>query len=302
MARTVVAAAAIATIAVSAQAGQARAAPACEAAPTVRVLLRGYGSMESVAVDRFGRLYFSETPKDTIWRVSAPGASPTRFATGIDAIGGMFFDRDGSLVVGYGDGFANGAFGNLVGLAGLLRFNTGTGKPTTIATGTSMSNGVAKGPGGSIFTSNDVGFGIDRVVGNRVEPRWSRLVSTNGMAVDSTERFLYADQTFLPAAVVRIDIDKPNSPVTFARASGADISAGLDGMRRDGHNRLYAAANSAGQVWKIDTHGRICILARGLANPSDVAFGRGKRGFRKGNLYVVGFGGKLYELAGVTAS
>jgi hypothetical protein len=56
------------------------------------------------------------------------------------------------------------------------------------------------------------------------------------------------------------------------------------------------AANGAGQVWKVDTSGAICVLAGGLRFPSAVNFGVG---LNSANLYVVGFDGNISELANV---
>src|SRR5256885_1023747 len=71
------------------------------------------------------------------------------------------------------------------------------------------------------------------------------------------------------------------------------MSAGLDSMTQDQKGNLYVAANGAGEVWKIDTRRRICVLARGLMNASAVAFGSGR--FAR-NLYVTTFRGLIVEL------
>jgi hypothetical protein len=70
-------------------------------------------------------------------------------------------------------------------------------------------------------------------------------------------------------------------------------------MTRDGSDRLYVAANGAGEVWLVDRDRTICALARGFPFVSSVAFGGGKPGFPKGNLYAVTFTGVIVELANV---
>lgn len=74
------------------------------------------------------------------------------------------------------------------------------------------------------------------------------------------------------------------------------MSAGLDDMTVDRLGNLYVAANGAGQVWKVNTRGAICVLAGGLLFPSAVNFGVGAN---SANLYVVGFDGNASELANV---
>ena len=70
----------------------------------------------------------------------------------------------------------------------------------------------------------------------------------------------------------------------------------LDGMTRDRWGNLFVAANLGGQIWRVDRFGRICVLARGLRNPSAVAFGRGLWRFHGGSLFAVTFAGDVVEL------
>jgi hypothetical protein len=75
----------------------------------------------------------------------------------------------------------------------------------------------------------------------------------------------------------------------------------LDGLAIDDSGSLYAAANGAGQVWRITRDRRITALARGLRCPSAVALGQGPAGFCAGNVYAVTFNGDVIELAGAAA-
>ena len=70
-------------------------------------------------------------------------------------------------------------------------------------------------------------------------------------------------------------------------------------MTRDGMNRLYVAANGAGEVWRVNRDRTICALARGYPTVSSLTFGSGKRGFSSRNLYIVTFTGMLVELVNV---
>ncbi|MFL6111870.1 MAG: NADH-quinone oxidoreductase subunit H, partial [Catenulispora sp.] len=78
--------------------------------------------------------------------------------------GGMAFDSDGMLVVGYGNTIQNGTTGDSSGPSGLYKVDPDTGKRTTYATGLSMANGVARAPDGAFYASNDAGHNIDKIV------------------------------------------------------------------------------------------------------------------------------------------
>jgi hypothetical protein len=73
------------------------------------------------------------------------------------------------------------------------------------------------------------------------------------------------------------------------------MSAGLDGMTIDQSDRLFSAANGAGQLWRVGPDRSICALARGLLLPSAVAFGGGGA-FPATSLYAVTFSGNVVEV------
>lgn len=276
----------------------ASAVPDCAPGqPAPRTIVDGSESLESVIVDSRGRIFYGDTPKNAVMRIDAPGARPVKLADGIASPGGMVFDDQGKLLVGYGDSVATALQGQAgPGQAGIFRVDPDTGAKAVYAKGTTMSNGLARLADGTVFASADVGTQIDRVSpgGGKVEKGWASVLSPNGMAVDATEKYLYANQTFQPAAIARIEIANPNRVTAFARIGPEDVAAGLDGMTIDAAGRLYSAANEAGEVWRISTSGDACALARGLSQPSAVALGAGPA---EGNLYVVGFGGKVQEIA-----
>jgi sugar lactone lactonase YvrE len=117
-------------------------------------------------------------------------------------------------------------------------------------------------------------------------------------------RWLYAAQTFHPAAVVRVEIADPSDVETWFRAPLGDIAAGPDGIARDEHDNVYVAANGSGEVWRIAADGSThCSLASlDPLGPSAVAFGRGSRRFARRHLYVTTFQGELIQLRGVRAA
>jgi sugar lactone lactonase YvrE len=283
-------------IAFLALAAPAAAVDDCADTQPAKTLLSGQGLMESVIGGPDGRLYYTDTDKNALMRLDAPTAKPAVLSDGITAPGGLLVGTDRrSIVQGYGDGIQQGASSPLMRQAGLLRIDLATGKQSTIATGLSMANGLARDPAGAVYASNDVVGGVDRVVGSEVDENWAGVASANGMAVSANARYLFVNQTFQPAAIQRVTLANPADVQQYAAPGPEDITAGLDGLTIDQDDRLFAAANQSGEVWRIGTDGAICALARGLNRPSAVAFGTGGE-FPVTSLYVVTFGGTLSEI------
>lgn len=291
--------AALAGAALLCGAPSAVAAPDCPNPPSSRVLLTGQGTLESVIVDRRGRLFF--TSDGALLRLDRPGAQP-RVLTAVDNPGGLAIDPHGDLIVGYGNTAGNGIVGDVTGPSGLLRVDPDTGATAPFATGLSMANGLVRGPDGAYYATNDFGSNVDRVAGGTTQRGWARVDSGNGVAIDSTGRWLYVAQTFRPAAIARVDLTDPSAVTTWVLADPADWAAGLDGMTIDASDRLFVAANGAGQVWRVEgSPPRICVVLRGLAGfpdgPSAVAIGTRHGPFPATSLYVVTFDGQLIEIA-----
>ena len=286
---------ALAAVLVLAGGSSATAAPDCSPVPASRVVLQTGDVLEFVYMDARGRVFYSDQSAGAVMRLDRFGAKP-RMLTAVDGPGAILQLPDGALIVGYGDGIGNGATGDQNPMSGLFRVNADTGVKTTFVTGLGMANGLARGPDGSIYATNDFGNDIDRVKNGHVTHPWAKVFSTNGVVVSPDNRYVYVDQTFQPAAIQRISVADPSQVSQYVAAAPADMSAGLDAMTQDEHGNLYAAANGAGEVWKIDTQRRICVLARGLMNASAVAFGTGPYAR---NLYVSTFTGLIVELKAV---
>ncbi len=282
-------------------AGSAHAAPPCPKQPEARTLVELGSTLESIIAGPDGRLYFTDADAGELLVLPRPGAEPKVLLDGIDAPGGLTFDFDGSLMVGFGNSIPGGTAGNVSPMAGLLRVDIRSGESEVAVEGLAMANGLATGPDGAIYASDDFGTGIDRVVASEVQRSWASVVSSNGLVVDRAGENLYAAQTFQPAAIVKVPIADPASASTYVQAPPGDTSAGPDGMTRDGLDRLYVAANGAGQIWRVNRKREICSLAETAPlGPSAVSFGRGRKGpFPRTNLYFVSFQGQLVELEGV---
>jgi sugar lactone lactonase YvrE len=285
-----------------------RAVRACGPLPRVRILRAGCGLLESVIVDREGRLYFTSQTwegrsRGALLRLDAPDAAPVPVAAGIPSPGGLALADDGRLIVGFGNSPAGGLVGNVSPRAGLLLVDPAGGDAEPWVSGLGMANGVARAPDGTVFASNDFGTHLDRVAPDgTVQRRWAKVPSANGLVVDPTGRYVYAAQTFVRAAIKRVEIARPENVTTHARPPVAAALSLLDGLAIDDAGRLYVAANGAGQVWRVDPDGAICALARGLGSPSAVAVGRRDSPFPAANLYAVTFGGDVIEIPGAVAS
>jgi sugar lactone lactonase YvrE len=281
---------------------QAHALQGCADRPEVRVISSGHGSLESVGVDRRGRLFFTDGSAGQLLMISRRGDEPRVIADGIDGPGGIIFQRrSGRVLVGFGNSFNQAIDGVLNPEGGLLRVDPRTGETQVHTTGLQAANGVARGPGQDIYASNAASSGVDRVAGDQVELAWAPLFSPNGLIADRSKRFLLANQLLGPAMIMRVPFDNPGAARPYWTAPLTDAAAGLDGLARDVEGRLYAAAFLAGDVWRVDGQDSACSLmgAGAAPTPSDVAFGRKGGGFGPRNLYVTTYGGELLELVGV---
>lgn len=271
----------------------------CPSPPQPRVVVEGQGRLESIISDAKGRLFYTDLTAERLLRLDGPGQEPKVLATGMLRPGGLAFDSDGSLVIGFSGGAASGVPNN--GMAGIQRVNPETGEKKPFIAGIDQANGLARGPDGSFYTSNNIAGEIVHVLANgTVQRNWSRIDSPNGLVIDTQQKYLFAAQTFTPAKITRFDLAKPGSAEVFFSAASEDMAAGLDGLTRDGADRLFAAANGSGQVWRIGTDKQACALARGVSMASNLAFGGGPPGFERGNLYVVSFNGQVIELPNAT--
>jgi gluconolactonase len=299
-ARLGIGAGALASLALGLTATPAAAVPDCPRMPEPRLLLSGQGMLESVVTGRRGRLYFDDIDGERILKLDHRGGKPHTLVADVPGPGGLIFGKGGMLFAGFNAADPNGGTKRE---AGLLRIDVRTGANSVYVQGLEGANGVALGPDNELYTSNDFSTHIAKVVHGKADVEWGEvLTSPNGLVVDPSGTFLYAAQTFQPAAVARIPLATGGTATNWFSAPPADMSAGLDGLTRDGRGRLYVAANGAGQVWRINRNKQACVLWKGEPlGPSMVAFGHGtdRNRFPRRNLYIVNFQGDLIELPGV---
>ncbi len=293
--------AAIVAVAVALALGLAIAQPAsalenCSTMPSVRTIDTQTGKLESIAFDSRGRLFYTASTQGLLLMIPRAGAAPRVVLDGIDGPGGIVTRKDGDVLVGFGNTAAQAADGLLNPEAGLIRVDPDTGRSRVFVEGLQMANGVTRAPGGRIFASTDFGTGVDLVQHGEVQLEWATLESPNGMILDRRKRHLFVNETFTAVPTIqRMSLDNPPGKPWFTAPE--EPAAFLDGLTRAPDGTLYAAANGAGDVWRVDGPASGCVLMDGTPiGPSDLAFGRGKGRFAKRSLFVTTFGGQLLEL------
>lgn len=286
----------VAALAALALAQSASAIENCPKMPSVRTIDTQTGKLESIAFDSKGRLFYTALDQGLLLMIPRAGAEPRVVLDGIDGPGGIVMRKDGDVLVGFGNTAAQAADGLLDPEAGLIRVDPDTGKSKVFVEGLQMANGVTRGPGGTIFASTDFATGVDRIQHGEVQLEWATLDSPNGMIVDKGKKHLFVNETFAAVPTIqRMSLDDPPGKPWFTAPEAP--AAFLDGLTRSPDGTLYAAANGAGDVWRVSGPDDGCVLMDGAPiGPSALAFGRGKGRFPKHSLFVTTFQGNLLEL------
>ncbi|MFD3539883.1 SMP-30/gluconolactonase/LRE family protein [Streptomyces sp. NPDC058662] len=276
----------------------ARAAPACAtttAPPPVEVA-RIPDWVESIAVDRRGRMFATAYFTGRVYRIDAPGTAPVALTGDIGANGGIVVRADGSLLVGTGNDLAHSLTGDLLPLSELLRIDPESGESTTYASGLGGIDGVALAPDGTVYTTTLGGRNIGRVTPDgRVDPAWARVRQPNGVAVSPDGSEVYVIQTSIAPGLYRIPVADPAHPVRWISAGPSDVLALPDGLTLDGRGRPLISTHAAGQIWRAEGAG-LCSVASGLPLSTQITYGHGDRGFSAGRLYRAGVDGGIYEV------
>ncbi|MEW1632866.1 SMP-30/gluconolactonase/LRE family protein [Streptomyces sp. NPDC093801] len=281
-------------------AAPAQAAPRCPAAASGAPVQVAYVPdwVESIAVDRRGRMFATGYFGGRVYRIDAPGAAPVALTGNIGANGGIVVREDGRLLVGTGNDAAHSLTGDLLPVSKLLEVDPESGAVRVYASGLGGVDGVAAAPDGTVYTTTLGGSGIGRVTPDgRVDPAWARIPQPNGIAVSPDGTEVYVVRTTLSPGVYRIPVADPGRPRRWVSAAGADALALPDGLTLDGRGRPLIATHAAGEVWRVEA-GALCAAASGpeLRLSTQIVYGRGGRGFAAGRLYRAGVDGRIYEL------
>ncbi|WP_067683001.1 SMP-30/gluconolactonase/LRE family protein [Nocardia miyunensis] len=254
-------------------------------------------AFEGLTVDPRGRAYVTDLTSGRVFRIDAPGAPAVSVAT-VPGAGGLAWTPDGKLLIGYGSN-PGVIVGDAVRAAGIDEFDPATGALTPFAAGLSAASGLAVGPDGTAYATNDFGTLIGRIrPGGAARADWTSFPSANGAVLDPAGRFLYVSRTFSNPGVSRIPIGSPGTPQSLLDLSGTDITAAPDGLTLDSSNRPVVPFNPSGRIVRVDAPGHYCELGTAGPTTSVVSYGRGSTGFSAGRLFAATFGGVVYEIPG----
>ncbi|MGA7396957.1 MAG: SMP-30/gluconolactonase/LRE family protein, partial [Solirubrobacterales bacterium] len=276
--------------------------PVCTGGVSQQTLFADQGSLESVIVGGGGSLYVSGTDLDgtgsAIFSYTKKGPKQDRISPAGDGPGGLAWDGR-RLLWGSGNTSANGLAGDLVPQAGLYRVNLKNGKRSVVSDHLGMGNGIARAKDGTIYASNSFGQTLDRISPQgKTRNGWATVPFGNGLTIGRNGRYLYAAQTLVtPSTIAKIDTRDPSKVFTYY-TSPEPANVLFDGLARDNKNNLYVAILGRGEVWKVTPDKQACVLASGLTQTTAVTISTAKRGYRAGNLYAVGFDGKIVQVKG----
>jgi sugar lactone lactonase YvrE len=266
--------------------------PDCAGVGPARVLLDKQGPLESIAFDKASHLLFTDMTQKALRRLDAPTASPVTVASGVSSPGGIAVVREHEAYVGTGNSL-NGLIPSL-GLAGIAHVDLDTGTVTPYVKGLSMSNGMVRAEDGTFYASDDLAKSLDRVLPDGTVQRGWLALNSNGMAISPDQKTLYVNQ-MLPAKVFAID--RATGAIRLvADAPPARTWTWLDGLDVDSHGRLYVVAYWAGEIWRVEPDGQMCLLTKGLSLPSAVAVGHAGQGYSPTSIYITTHSGRVHEV------
>jgi sugar lactone lactonase YvrE len=242
---------------------------------------------ESLAIDHDGAFYMGIPFTGSVTKVTADGTQST-LATfpGTNPLG-VRLDNEGNVFVA-------------VPNSGVWELPAAGGPKKQLAAGPGLWNGLAFDHRGNLFVSDSHGGAIWRIGKDGSFSKWSGSsllqgttaagpcgkvhpavpsfgpLGANGIAFNKDGDMLVANTDF--GTIVRIAMLPNGSAGPASIFAGPSCNLwGADGVAMDNRDNLYVAANSKGQIDRVDPDGNIEVLAAGspLSFPSDVAFGTG---------------------------
>ncbi|MCA1833243.1 MAG: SMP-30/gluconolactonase/LRE family protein [Actinomycetota bacterium] len=238
-----------------------------------------------------GSIWISDSTAGKIRRFDHAGNEGTGLA--VASPGGLAEAPDGTIFGGAGDGLPNAL--TRAHLSKVIRFSpTNPAGYTTVGEGFNMVNGLTLSPGGDLYFSNDVDYGLMMIPSATTTPgtpaELAHIWGTNGLVIDPAGQNLYANITFdQRSPIERIPLAAPGTHATVAQLSLGVVSLepnvygspdtdapllgvkGLDDITRDAAGNLYPVANGTGELLRVNpATGAACLITGGLQNPSSV--------------------------------
>ena len=294
-------AAACATVIVTAVTGTgtADAAAPCPggAAPARLVGTVPGAALEGLTVDSRGRLYTTDLVSGRVFRLDRPGAGAVPIAkVPSGGAGALAWTPDGTLLVGYGSD-PRVFLGDAIRPGAIARLDVNSLALRPWVGGLSAADGMDVSARGNVYATNDFGNLVGRITpAGAVQADWASIPSANGAVLNRDDSFLYVSRTFSNPGVSRISTGNPRVVQSLLTLGGADTLAAPDGLTLDAADRPVVPFNASGQIVRITSPGRYCVLASGLPLSSVVSYGRSASGFSAGHLYRAGFDGRIFEI------
>ncbi len=228
---------------------------------------------ESIAIDHKGTTYLSFPFAQKVVKF-AKGGSVTTVASLPSFPLGVRLDNEGNLFIA------------VVG-SGVWKVPASGGSAFQVASGPGLWNGLAFDHRGNLFVSDSGGgWSGGALLKGTTAPGPCGLVhpavpsfgplGANGIAFNKHGDMLVANTDL--GEIIRIPTNPDGSAGAASVLSGPSCSLwGADGVSMDNADNLYVAANSKGQIDRVDEGGHVQVLAAGdpLSFPSDIAFGTG---------------------------
>lgn len=258
-------------------------------ADLTRVLTTSFPNLpESIAIDHNGNLYIGMPFTHTVVKVT-DGGTPSVIATFPSSTFplGVRLDNEGNVFVA------------VVG-SGVWEVAAAGGAATQLVNQPGLWNGLAFDHRGNLYVSESHGGAIWRLDKAGTFTMWSGSpllkgttsagpcglvhpavptfgpIGANEIAFNKHGDMLVANTDL--GTIVRIPVNPDGSAAPAGIFAGPDCNLwGADGIDMDNEDNLYVAANSKGQIDRVDPSGRVEVLAAGapLNFPADLAFGRG---------------------------
>lgn len=254
------------------------------------------GGVEGIAFGPGSALYVSQQKTGQIWRIQADGTAEP-FAIIPRALGLAPAPDGGLLVADLGESTKVDV------LDGALWHVDPAGVVTKVSDPMASPNFVVSTPDGATLVSDDFDTRVFLVApGGAVTVALDDIGSPNGLGYSPDGAALYVASTFTAdGEVTRVPVGADGLPSGAPRQVIATLggTALPDGLAVDEHDRVYVAANFAGQIVRVrgDGLGGPTVLNGDVKNPASLAFGAAD-GFDPCSLYVTElFQGRLWRVA-----
>lgn len=253
-------------------------------------LAQGLGNAENLETDGNGGFFVSSLDVHKLYDIDAAGTVTVvrdDFNSGPGAL-----QRDGSTLY-VGGGMTDGT-------VGVHALDTATGAVTHV---TDLGgNGLLRLPSGDMLTtwvgiegSPPAGVSAYHHDTGVVQPNWSPVPRSEGLAVSPDGTTVYTDDLFT-GQIYRIPLDDPGHWTIAGRIGG--IVPGDDDLTMTQTGILYVAAHIGGSIDRLDpATGATCSIATGISwgwtGPSSVRIGPDGDGWA---LYVTAFDGTFRRI------